>query len=108
MRNAIVLTAIASLFAIEARSLIHTRLVTQEHVNYDSLRIVLETMLAEDQNIRRILIDSVGLDSPEAPKYFQKMAEIDFRNKREMEVILQKYGWLEKSKIGDKAAEGIF
>jgi len=65
-------------------------------------------MRDEDQNIRRILIDSVGLDSQEAPKYLQKMAEIDLRNQRQMEIILRKYGWLEKSKIGDKAAEGIF
>ena len=108
MRNAIVLAAIVKLFSIEARCLIHAGPPTQQHVNYDSIRIVLERMLAEDQNIRRILIDSVGLDSPEAPRYLHKMAEIDFRNKREVEVILQKYGWLEKSKIGEKAAEGIF
>lgn len=108
MQNPIILVAILSLAAIAAQGSIFTKLPIQEHVNYDSLKIVLETMLAEDQNIRRILTDSVGLDSPEAPKYLQKMAEVDLRNQRQMEIILQKYGWLEKSKIGDRAAEGIF
>ena len=77
-------------------------------VNYDSLRTVLEAMLESDQNIRRILVDSVGLDSPEAPKYMYKMSVIDAENKAKIELILEKYGWIGKSKIGEKAAEGIF
>ena len=106
MRNSIFLLSILTCVEVMAQRSVDTNV--QERINYDSLRIVLEVMLAEDQNIRRILIDSVGLDSPEAPKYFQKMAEIDLRNQRQMKIILQKYGWLEKSKIGEKAAEGIF
>ena len=79
-----------------------------ERVNYDSLRIVLEKMYDVDQEIRRILIDSIGLDSPEAPKYFHQMATIDMQNKIKIALILGKYGWIEQSKIGKKAAEGIF
>lgn len=108
MRIAITIIAIASLGAVIAQGSIHAEPPVQGHINYDSLRTVLETLLAEDQNIRRILIDSVGLNSPEAPKYFQKMADIDSKNWQQMETILNKYGWLEKSKIGEKAAEGIF
>ena len=81
---------------------------SQSNVNYDSLRIVLEKMYDEDQEIRRILIDSIGLDSPEAGKYFNLMATIDNRNKINIESILVKYGWIEKSKIGEKASEAIF
>jgi hypothetical protein len=85
-----------------------TRQNHRANVNYDSLRIVLETMHDSDQNIRRILIDSVGLDSPEAPKYLQQMANIDTKNRANLELILEKYGWIEQSKIGEKAAAGIF
>jgi hypothetical protein len=77
-------------------------------VNYDSLRIVLELMFDEDQKIRRILVDSIGLDSPEAPKYIYKMNSIDAQNKIKIESILEKYGWIEQSRIGRKAAEAIF
>lgn len=107
MRNTVVLVAIVICGHVLAQGTVHKKPI-QEHINYDSLRTVLEDMLAEDQNIRRMLIDSVGLDSPEAPRYFQKMADIDIRNRKQMEIILNKYGWLEKSKVGEKAAEGIF
>jgi len=65
-------------------------------------------MYDEDQEIRRILVDSIGLDSPEAGKYIQQMANIDMRNRNKIESILNKYGWLEKSKVGTKASEAIF
>lgn len=106
MRNAIVILSIVTCVEVMAQRSVDGN--TQEHINYDSLKTVLEKMLSEDQNIRRVLIDSVGLDSPEAPKYFQKMANIDFRNRHQIEIILDKYGWLEKSKVGDKASEAIF
>ncbi len=80
----------------------------ENNVNYDSLRMVLEAMHHSDQNIRRILIDSVGLHSPEAPKYLKQMADIDMQNRTNLEMILEKYGWIEQSKIGEKAADGIF
>ncbi len=76
--------------------------------NFDSLRIELEQMLDADQKIRKILIDSVGLDSPEAGKYLSQMAAIDNINKIKISAILEKYGWIEKSKIGEKASEAIF
>ena len=81
---------------------------TEGNINYDSLRIALEEMYDVDQEIRRILIDSIGLDSPEAPKYFNHMATIDMQNKIKIKSMLDKYGWIGQSKIGKKAAEGIF
>lgn len=85
-----------------------TRAFQKTKINYDSLRIELEAMLDSDQEIRRILIDSIGLDSPEAGKYLNEMATIDIQNKVKIESILEKYGWIEQSKIGEKAADGIF
>jgi hypothetical protein len=76
--------------------------------NYDSLRIVLENMVDKDQEIRRILVDSIGIDSPNAGPYIKQMMDIDADNQRKMKVILDKYGWIEQSRIGPKAAEAFF
>lgn len=76
--------------------------------NYDSLRFVLEAMVYKDQNIRRILIDSVGLNSPHAGTYIKQMQDIDADNQMKLKVILDKYGWIEQSKIGKNAAEAFF
>lgn len=76
--------------------------------NYDSLRIVLEEMVYKDQNIRRILIDSVGLNSPHAGTYIKQMQNVDADNQVKLNVILDQYGWIEQSKIGKKAAEAFF
>ena len=81
---------------------------TTQAPNYDSLRVVLETMLDKDQGIRRILVDSIGIDSPDAGPYLKQMMDIDMENQRNMKIILGKYGWIGQSKIGKKAAEALF
>jgi hypothetical protein len=81
---------------------------TTSKPNYDSLRVILEKMLDKDQDIRIILIDSIGLDSPEADFYINQMEEIDAENQKKLIVILDKYGWIEQSKIGVKAAAAFF
>ena len=77
-------------------------------INYDSLRVVLEQILEDDQEPRRILIDSIGFNSPETAKYMDKIATLDTENRIKVKAILDRYGWIEQSKIGEKAAEGIF
>lgn len=77
-------------------------------VNYDSLRIELEKMHNEDQEIRRILVDSIGFNSPGSGPYIKKMLDIDNENQRKIKLILDKYGWIERSKIGKTAADAIF
>lgn len=77
-------------------------------IHYDSLRIVLETMVDKDQNIRRILIDSIGIGSPNAGPYIKQMMDIDSGNQEKIKMILHKYGWIEQSKIGTKAAQAFF
>ena len=76
--------------------------------NYDSLRIVLVDMVDKDQEIRRILVDSIGIDSPNAGPYIKQMMDIDMYNQKKIRAILNKYGWIEQSKIGAKAAEAFF
>jgi len=78
------------------------------NTNYDSLRIILENMVDKDQEIRRILIDSIGIDSPNAGSYIKQMMDIDTDNQKGIIVILNKYGWIEQSKIGKKAAGAFF
>jgi len=80
----------------------------RNNINYDSLRRVLENMYNEDQEIRRVLVDSVGFNSPQAGVYIAKMLKIDVQNQKEIKTILEKYGWLERSKIGEKASEALF
>jgi hypothetical protein len=99
---------VLTLYHVNAQTPGETNATQKIKINYDSLRIALEAMLDSDQEIRRILIDSIGLDSPEAGKYLKQMATIDMQNKAKIESILEKYGWIERSKIGEKAADGIF
>src|SRR5258708_38877767 len=77
-------------------------------INYDSLRIVLENMVDKDQGIRRILVDSIGIDSPNAGPYIKQMMNIDAANQKQIRLILDRYGWIGQSKIGAKAAEAFF
>jgi len=76
--------------------------------NYDSLRIVLEDIVDSDQEMRRILIDSIGIDSPDAAPYINQLIDIDAANQEKIVLILNKYGWIEQSKVGTKAAQAFF
>ena len=80
----------------------------KKEATYDSLTVELELIYDDDQNIRRTLIDSVGLNSPMAGLYIAKMASIDRKNRAKIKSILEKYGWIGKSKISQKASEAIF
>ncbi|MEZ4972884.1 MAG: DUF6624 domain-containing protein [Cyclobacteriaceae bacterium] len=77
-------------------------------VNYDSLKVVLEEIRRTDQHARRVLLDSVGLDSPYASLYIEKLNQVDARNLKEVSAILEKYGWIGRSQIGELAADAIF
>ncbi|MGE0771236.1 MAG: DUF6624 domain-containing protein [Cyclobacteriaceae bacterium] len=76
--------------------------------NYDSLRIVLEGMVSEEQKVRKMLMDSGGFNSPGAGPIIAKMMEIDERNQAQLNLILEKYGWIGSSKIGEEAAGAFF
>lgn len=74
-------------------------------VPYDSLKTVLEDVYDTDQGIRENLIASEG---EEFGKIMLQMMAIDSSNQAMVKSILKKYGWLPKSKIGEKASEAIF
>jgi hypothetical protein len=76
--------------------------------NYDSLRTVLEKMVDQDQNIRRILVDSIGIDSPNAGPFLKRMMNIDADNQKNIRLILNRYGWIEQSKLGQKQQRLFF
>jgi len=77
----------------------------QEKVPYDSLRIVLEKVYDSDQGIRKKLMASSGTGFG---KLVRQMQEIDSLNRYQVTAILEEYGWLSKSKIGEKASDAIF
>lgn len=81
---------------------------TSHSPNYDSLRRVLEMMVDKDQEIRRILVDSIGIESPLASQYIKRMMVIDEDNQEKIKLILGRYGWIAQSKIGVKAAQAFF
>ncbi len=77
-------------------------------IHYDSIRIVLEKVYDRDQDIRRILSDSLKPSSPDFNIYISKMFDIDAENLSIVIPLLEKYGFMPKSKIGEKAHDGIF
>lgn len=80
----------------------------KEVTDYRALKLELDNMYDRDQEIRRLLIDSIGFDSPEAGKYIAKMLEIDSINQVRIIEILDQYNWLPLSKVGEKANSAIF
>ncbi|WP_367221552.1 DUF6624 domain-containing protein [Marinilabilia sp.] len=76
--------------------------------NYDSLRIVLESVYDSDQSIRKQMHDPVYKDSIRQLKYISQMIAIDQENLHKVLPILEKYGWIPQSKIGEKASDAIF
>jgi len=85
----------------------------QDNIPYDSLRIVLEEVLENDQNIRGELMglfDSLGYSSqsPLILDAWSRMRKIDSINLVIVEDVLDKYGWMPKSKLGETAAEALF
>ncbi|MBN2484385.1 MAG: hypothetical protein JXB34_00280, partial [Bacteroidales bacterium] len=75
---------------------------------YDSLSIVLENIGDRDQSIRKKLVDSLQEGTPEFRDCISQMVQIDNENREILLQILEKYGWLPQSKIGEKASESIF
>jgi hypothetical protein len=74
-------------------------------VPYDSLRLVLEQLYDSDQGVRRKLASASG---EEFGKVIEEMQKVDSVNRHQITMILKDYGWLPKSKIGEKASDAIF
>jgi hypothetical protein len=75
-------------------------------IPYDSLQTVLVEVLAQDQGIREKLM---AASSPEEEmKLVPEMHRIDSANMVLVGEILEKYGWLPQSKLGEEAASSLF
>ena len=77
-------------------------------INYDSLKIEIEKMYDTDQGYRKKVSEMIK--NKEALDYdlVVKMNQQDSINQISIRNILDKHGWLPKSKIGEKAASAIF
>jgi hypothetical protein len=89
----------------QARDLRHVRFFSQHPIPYDSLKQVLETIYDSDQDIREKMGSAWG---DQLGKLIFQMQKIDSANQVLVKSILNKYGWLPQSKVGEKAADAIF
>jgi hypothetical protein len=90
---------------IQAKSRVYPNSLSQASIPYDSLRQVLESIYDTDQGIREKLSSAQGDD---LGKLIFQMQQIDSANQVQVKSILNKYGWLPQSKVGEKAADAIF
>mgnify|MGYP005757398725 CR=1 FL=1 len=75
-------------------------------IPYDSLKLVLEEVLATDQGIREQL--SAPASPEEQVTLIAEMQRIDSVNQTIVLQIIDKHGWLPQSEVGEKAASSIF
>lgn len=73
----------------------------------DSLRTVLEEMHDRDQGIRKELMESRNKPE-EMYSIIERMNTTDSLNQEQVKIILEKYGWLGISSVGEKASGAIF
>lgn len=85
-----------------------TSAVSEELPDYTLLKQELEAIHDLDQGVRDVDWDSIESDSTVRMAYITKMQRTDSTNQAKVLPILEKHGWLPKSKIGEKAADAIF
>lgn len=77
----------------------------------DSLRRELEEIYAADQQPRRAvsqIIKQYGIDSPQLDSLGQAIRKVDSLNQIKVEKMIDLYGWLGKSEVGDMANQTLF
>ena len=77
-------------------------------VNFDSIRVSLEEMFETDQRYRKQLNEKIQNGEPFDQELVTKMNQADSSNQQHVIRLLNSHGWLEKSKIGEKAADALF
>ena len=73
-------------------------------INYDSLRTVLEKIYDTDQGLR----EKVSNMNPYDPALVAELNRADSVNQIEVKNIVDTYGWLGSSQIGQKAADALY
>ena len=95
-------------FSFKTIGQVNSPTVEEPHnVSYDSLSTLLEKMYDADQAIRDKL-SVAGFDSPEGQQLMAEIIHVDSANQVHIKEVLNTYGWLPKSKIGEKASDAIF
>lgn len=82
--------------------------LNEKQPDYASLQQQLEKIYDLDQGVRNVNWDSIESDPAVRLAYITKMWKIDTTNQGQVLPILEAYGWIPKSKIGEKAADAIF
>lgn len=76
-----------------------------------ALRQELLTMRNQDQGIRLLLLETrkrCGSENPAAQQIHALMKRIDADNARQVQLLIDKYGWRGKDDIGEEANETLF
>ncbi|TKB95163.1 DUF6624 domain-containing protein [Pedobacter cryophilus] len=74
-------------------------------IPYDDLRLKLSKIREADQSIRESYLSATP---KEIPAIIKSMDSIDKANKKDVLNILENYGWIKQSKIGEDAADALF
>ncbi|ARS36340.1 DUF6624 domain-containing protein [Pontibacter actiniarum] len=82
--------------------------VKEEEPNYALLQAELEETYDLDQGVRDVNWDSVNATPGVQQEFMKQMRQVDSLNQAKVLPILDRYGWLPKSKIGEKAADALF
>jgi hypothetical protein len=80
----------------------------KEVLDYDSFANSLDSIMALDQGIRKQFMKAIQGNEKIDPSLYVDMNRIDSSNQAWVIDKLQKYGWPEKSKIGENAARAVF
>lgn len=100
-----------SIFFLFVLSLFSSVVKSQINAELKEINSVLEQALDNDQNIREsygLILEKYGVNSLEFQKVCIEMIEQDSINQSIVFPILDKYGWLGKEKISDKACNSFF
>lgn len=79
-----------------------------KELDYASFTFSLDSIMELDQKIRKQISEAMGSDTPLPSSIFKEMEEVDSSNQVWLKMKLDKYGWPEKSKIGEKASHAVF
>jgi hypothetical protein len=64
----------------------------------------LHRMVAEDQDLRKRLIDLMNKGSPDVPAAMKQMQALDHKNTTRLKEIVAKHGWPGKSLVGEEGS----
>jgi hypothetical protein len=81
---------------------------SNEDLDYESFAYSLDSILALDQGIRKLFMEAMHANKKIESSLYEEMNRIDSSNQAWVINKLKKYGWPEKSKIGDHGARAVF